>query len=165
MGSFPFEKLAPLTGIISLILFCIGAALLGIYEYLPIADKLKAVLDTNASRIFTGGYLGSISAFFMIWFAGSVYSELREQEGGKGRLSMVAFGGGVASGVSRASGFSAILTSGRELVLWVASPQLKLLPCMIFMPRLGRHVCYYYGSLHRSNSHRLTSHCHVPKLV
>lgn len=112
MGNIRIEKLAPLSGVISLLLFCIGAALLGIYEYLPIADKLKAILDTNASSIFTGGYLGSISAFFMIWFAGSVYSALREQEGGTGRLSMVAFGGGVASGVALASGFSAILTSG-----------------------------------------------------
>jgi hypothetical protein len=53
-----------------------------------------------------------LSAFFMLWFAGSVYSALREREGGTGRLSMVAFGGGVASGVALAIGFSAILASG-----------------------------------------------------
>ena len=47
-----------------------------------------------------------------MWFAGSVFSALREREGGTGRLSMVAFGGGVASGVTLAIGFSAILASG-----------------------------------------------------
>jgi hypothetical protein len=106
------ERLAPLTGVIALVLFSIGAALLGIYEYLPTADRLAEILSENATNVFVGGYIGSISAFFMMWFAGSVFSALREREGGTGRLSMVAFGGGVGSGVALAIGFSAILAAG-----------------------------------------------------
>jgi hypothetical protein len=106
------ERFAPLSGVIAIVLFSIGAALLGIYEYLPTAERLEETLSDNASNVFTGGYIGSISAFFMMWFAGSVFSALREREGGTGRLSMVAFGGGVASGVALAVGFSAILASG-----------------------------------------------------
>ncbi|GMR09208.1 MAG: hypothetical protein BMS9Abin28_0026 [Anaerolineae bacterium] len=106
------EKLAPLTGVVMVVLMAIGAALLGIYDYLPTADRLKEILSDNATNVFAGGYIGSISAFFMIWFTGSVFSALREREGGTGRLSMVAFGGGVASGVALAVGFSAILASG-----------------------------------------------------
>ncbi len=106
------ERLAPLTGVIALVLFSVGAALLGIYDYLPSADRLQEILSDNATNVFAGGYLGSISAFFLIWFAGSVFSALREQEGGTERASMVAFGGGVASGVTLAIGFSAILASG-----------------------------------------------------
>jgi hypothetical protein len=106
------ERLAPLTGVVTVVLMAIGAALLGIYEYLPSADRLKEILSDNATNVFAGGYIGSISAFFLMWFAGSVFSALREREGGTGRLSMVAFGGGVASGVALAIGFSAILVSG-----------------------------------------------------
>lgn len=112
MNKSRLERLAPLTGVIAVVLFGIGAALLGIYEYLPTADRLVEILSGNATNVFAGGYLGSISAFFMIWFAGSVFATLREREGGTGRLSMVAFGGGVASGVVLVLGFSAILASG-----------------------------------------------------
>ncbi len=112
MNESRLERLAPLTGVIALVLFSIGAALLGIYEYLPSADRLREILSDNATNVFAGGYIGSISAFFLIWFAGSVYSALREREGGTGQLSMVAFGGGVGSGVALAIGFSAILASG-----------------------------------------------------
>ena len=112
MNESRLERFAPLTGVITLVLFSIGAALLGIYEYLPTADTLEEILSENATNVFTGGYIGTISAFFMMWFAGSVYSALRDREGGTGRLSMVAFGGGVGSGVALAIGFSAILASG-----------------------------------------------------
>jgi len=112
MNEARLERLAPLTGVISVVLIGIGAALLGIYEYLPTADSLKEILTDNATDVFAGGYIGAISAFFMMWFAGSVFNALREREGGTGWLSMVAFGGGVASGVALAVGFSAILASG-----------------------------------------------------
>ena len=112
MNESRLERLAPLTGVIALVLFSVGAALLGIYDYLPSADRLQEILSDNATNVFAGGYIGSISAFFLMWFAGSVFSALREQEGGTERASMVAFGGGVASGVTLAIGFSAILASG-----------------------------------------------------
>jgi hypothetical protein len=93
MNESRLARLAPLTGVIALVLFSIGAALLGIYDYLPAADRLQEILSDNATNVFAGGYIGSISAFFMIWFAGSVFSVLREREGGTGWLSMIAFGG------------------------------------------------------------------------
>lgn len=112
MNESRLERLAPLTGVIALVLLSIGAALLGIYEYLPTADGLAEILSENATNVFAGGYIGSVSAFFMMWFAGSVFSALRERESGTGQLSMVALGGGVGSGVTLAIGFSAILASG-----------------------------------------------------
>jgi hypothetical protein len=106
------EKLAPLTGVIAVVLLGAGAALFGVYDYLPPAERLQETLSDNAGTVTIGGYLGSISAFFLIWFAGSVFSALREREGGARRLSAVAFGGGVASGIALAIGFSAIIASG-----------------------------------------------------
>ncbi len=112
MTEFRLERLAPLTGAAALVLFSIGAALLGIYDYLPGAERLQEVLSENATNVFAGGYIGSVSAFFMIWFSGSVFSALRKVEGGNGRLSSVALGGGVTAGAALALGFSAILASG-----------------------------------------------------
>jgi hypothetical protein len=109
MNESRLERLAPLTGVVTVVLMMVGAALFGVYDYLPPADRLKEYISDNQTTVFLGGYLGSISAFFLIWFAGSVYSALREREGGTGRLSMVAFGGGVASGVALALGFTAIV--------------------------------------------------------
>jgi hypothetical protein len=106
------ERLAPLTGVVTVVLMMVGAGLFGVYDYLPSAEKVKEILSTNPTRVNLAGYIGSISAFFLIWFAGSVFSALREREGGTGRLSMVAFGGGVASGVALAAGFSVMVASG-----------------------------------------------------
>ena len=68
------ERLAPLTGVIALVLFSIGAALLGIYEYLPSADRLREIMSDNAANVFAGGYIGSISAFFLICGSQAVFS-------------------------------------------------------------------------------------------
>jgi uncharacterized membrane protein len=106
MNKSRLERLAPLTGLISVVLFILSTVVIGFTEYLPPAEKVADFLSGNSSRVSTGGYLGTISAFFMIWFAGSVRSALHEKEGGAGRLSTVAFGGGVAAAVALAFGFS-----------------------------------------------------------
>jgi hypothetical protein len=103
------ERLAPLSGVLAVVLMLLTIVIFGFYEYLPTAETLEDFASDNASRIFAAAYLGLISAFAMMWFAGSLFSGLREREGGSGRLSMVAFGGGVASGVALAAGFSAVL--------------------------------------------------------
>jgi len=112
MNNSRLEKLAPLTGVVAVVLMIIGAALIGALVWLPSADRAVEIFSDNPIRVSAGGFAGSISAIFMIWFAGSVYSALREREGGTGRLSMVAFGGGVSSGVVLAAGFSFVMVSG-----------------------------------------------------
>ena len=112
MNESRIERLAPLTGVVTVVLMMVGAALFGVYDYLPSAEKLNEIISANPTRVYLAGYIGSIAAFFLIWFAGSVFNALREQEGGTGRLSMVAFGGGVASGVALAAGFSTMIASG-----------------------------------------------------
>jgi hypothetical protein len=112
MNNSRLEKLAPLTGVVAVVLIIIGAALIGALVWLPSADRAVEIFSDNPIRVSAGGYAGLISAIFMIWFAGSVYSALREREGGTGRLSLVAFGGGVASGVVLAAGFSFVMVSG-----------------------------------------------------
>ncbi len=113
MNNSRLERLAPLTGAVSVVLMIVGTVLIGAYDYLPPADDIVDFLNANYTRASIGGYLGTISAFFLIWFAGSVHSALRERESGAGRLSMVAFGGGVAGGISLAATF-AVMTAAAQ---------------------------------------------------
>lgn len=112
MNESRLERLAPLTGLVSVVLIILGAVVISNYDYLPPAEKVADFLNSNPTRISRGAYLASISAFFLIWFAGSVRSALREREGGTGQLSMVAFGGGVAAAAAMGTSFTAILNAG-----------------------------------------------------
>ncbi len=106
------EKLSPLTGVVAVILIAVGAGLFGIYEYLPPAEVLRDHFLENDTIVYVSGYLGTLSAFFFIWFAGSLFITLRASEGAAGQFSMLSFGGGLASGVALAAGFSYMAASG-----------------------------------------------------
>ncbi len=112
MNRSRLERLAPLTGLVSVVLLIIGAVVISNYDYLPPAEKVADYLNGNPSRVSTGAYLASISAFFFIWFAGSVRSALIKGEGGTGRLSTVAFGGGVAAAAAMGISFTAVISAG-----------------------------------------------------
>ena len=112
MNESRLERLAPLTGAISGIFLILGSVMIGIYDWLPPAEKIVDFINRNAGRVSFGGYLGALGGIFLIWFTGSVYSALSEHEGGTGRISMVAFGGGVAAAVSLAAGFAAFIAAG-----------------------------------------------------
>lgn len=112
MNNSRYDRLALLSGVVSVALLVIGAAVIGIYDYLPPADEVAAYLGENSARVIAGGYLGSLSAVFLIWFAGSVRSALISPEGGTGRLSNIAFGGGIGASLAIAIGFTIIVTAG-----------------------------------------------------
>jgi hypothetical protein len=100
MKNSRLERLAPLTGALTAVLILAGAVTGVSLDYLPSADRAVEIYSDNPIRVVIDGYLGLLSAVTLIWFSGSVYSALREREGGTGRLSMVAFGGGVASAMA-----------------------------------------------------------------
>jgi hypothetical protein len=115
MNNARFEKLAPLSGAASVLVMIIGTGMLGVYDYLPIGDRLVEIFSGNSTKVITIGYLGFFSAILLMWFAGSIYDALHEREGGYGRLSMVAFGGCVASGLALGIGFSALFAMGARV--------------------------------------------------
>ena len=93
------ERIAPLSGMVFSMLFVLAALLVNNYSYLPPAEDLQSFFVDGAIRIeWFAGYLGALSGVFLIWFAGSVRQSLRPAEGGTGRLSAVAFGGGALGG-------------------------------------------------------------------
>jgi len=90
----------------------VGIVIFNIYEFLPPAERIADLLNSNAPQVYTGGYIASLSTFFLIWFAGTVRSALIAREGGNGQLSTIAFGGGVAAAVVLGISFVGIFTSG-----------------------------------------------------
>jgi hypothetical protein len=99
MDESRLERLAPLTGLIFVVLLITGTVLINNYDFLPTGEELKSFYEDNSFIVWGGHYLVMLSAVFFIWFTGSLRSVLRTAEGGTGRLSAVAFGGGVAVGI------------------------------------------------------------------
>ena len=56
MNSSRFEKLAALTGVISVMLFFAAAGLYGFYEYHPAAEKLQSFFNEHATKSVIRGY-------------------------------------------------------------------------------------------------------------
>jgi hypothetical protein len=59
--------------------------------------------------VVLGSFLLMLAAVAFLWFAGSLRAVLRRKEDGEGRLSAIAFGGGVAAGVFMLAGPAANL--------------------------------------------------------
>lgn len=94
------ERLAAGAGLIFVVLF-IGALSDPVVD--PIGDGASIVagqlLDNRGQARFAV-YAGGLAALALVWFVGSLRSTLRRAEGGNGRLSAVAFAGGVMAGVT-----------------------------------------------------------------
>ncbi|UCD42766.1 MAG: hypothetical protein JSV69_03925 [Chloroflexota bacterium] len=112
MNKSRLDRLVPLTGAVAVMLLVIGVITFNYYEFLPPGEELADFLNNNASQVAAGGYIGSLAAFFLIWFTGSVRSALVEHEGGTGRLSTVAFGGGIAAAIVLGISFIGIFAVG-----------------------------------------------------
>lgn len=108
------DKIEPLSGVLSVVLILIATAIYNMYEYLPAPEKMVEYLSSNPTRTALAGYLGAISGFFLIWFAGVVRGKLLDYEGGGGRLSTISFGGGLAAGIFMIFGFTVMATSGQR---------------------------------------------------
>ncbi len=61
---------------------------------------VAAQLLDHRVRAQLAAYAGGLAAVALVWFVGSLRSTLRRAEGGTGRLSAVAFGGGVMAGAT-----------------------------------------------------------------
>ncbi len=106
-----WEKWAPLSGI-GFVVFLIGSTVLfNFYEYLPDPETIRSHLADNSGTIQIAAALGLVAAFLLGWFAGSVRAAIRRSEGGDGRLSAVAFGGGIVAAAVMAAGYSVMAVS------------------------------------------------------
>lgn len=112
MNQNRLDRLSPLSGVLSVLIMVIGILLFNYYEFLPAAESIAGFMNSNASQVSTGGYIASLSTFFLIWFVGSVRSTLVVHEGGSGRLSTIAFGGGLAAAIVLGISFVGLFAMG-----------------------------------------------------
>lgn len=92
------------------VLLVAGVVTINYYEFMPSAEDAKAFFEANALRVSVGAYLVLLATVLLLWFVGSLRSVLRTAEGGSGRLSAVAFGGGVVGAAAVMAAMSATLT-------------------------------------------------------
>ncbi len=99
MDDAKWERLAAATGIVALVLLMVE------FVMVPTWPKADAATNTiidffveHRTSVLLGEYIGGIGAVaFFLWFLGSLRSFLMLAEGTPGRLSAVAFGGGLVA--------------------------------------------------------------------
>jgi hypothetical protein len=102
MSAQRWERYAPLTGVLAVVLWVVGfLALMSTGTRDPNAspEQVLAYYQTNSVSLVGGGFVFMLGAVSLVWFLGSLRSSLQPAEGGVGRLTSIAFGGGVAMAV------------------------------------------------------------------
>ena len=97
MVSGSWARYAPLSGLVAVALLVASIVVTGfdtVDSNDSVAKVVKFWLDNDSEQI-AGAILGAFSTVFLLWFLGSLRSTLRAAEGGTGRLSSIAYGGGV----------------------------------------------------------------------
>jgi hypothetical protein len=92
-----WERFAPLTGIVAVVLWVIGTI---VAESTDLSEKdtgleVLAVFRNDTNTILTGGITFVFGVVFFIWFLGSLRARLWRAEGGLGRLTAIAYGSGM----------------------------------------------------------------------
>jgi hypothetical protein len=114
MDTGRWARYAPLSGAAFVVLFIVGMLVVNNYDYLPPSDEIQAFYEDGATRVAIGGYLAMLSAFFLLWFAGSVRTSLRSREGEPGRLASIAFGGTVAAAAGTIVTGASLMAGGQR---------------------------------------------------
>jgi hypothetical protein len=117
------DALAPLTGVVAVLLFLLGVLVHDVIGDVPDGDapaaQFAAYYQEEDGSIWWASLLVFIGLAFFLWFVGTLRAALHEVEGGVGRLASIAHAGGVAAAVLIFAGFgtqvsAAILVSDRD---------------------------------------------------
>jgi hypothetical protein len=107
MTAATWDRRAPLTGIVFVVLAVAGNALQGSTPALHGEAAAVAEFYTDkGTAIAVGMMLSLVSVFFLAWFLGSLRHHLAVSEGPGGWMTSVASGGGVATLSLLAAGFA-----------------------------------------------------------
>ena len=93
-----WHRLAPLTGILAVVLWVVGSIILFSDEPESGAapDEIAAHFADNAGRLITGGFLFMLGVAAFLWFLGTLRAALARAEGGVGRVAGIVSAGGTA---------------------------------------------------------------------
>ncbi len=107
MDSRGLERIAPLTGVVFVVLIVLAVVIGG--ETPDTNDSQQAIVDfwkENDTGQIWSSIIGVWATIFFVWFAASVRSALRRAERGPARLSTLSFGGAVIAAVGLLSSLS-----------------------------------------------------------
>jgi hypothetical protein len=113
MDNDRYARYGAATGIIAVILILVGYSIgtQDIPDISASADAWLSWVTDNQSQIQWGTSITVVGLFFYIWFLGSLRSALGAAEGGAGRLTSVAYAGGIVSAGFFVLGLTAIQAS------------------------------------------------------
>jgi hypothetical protein len=92
-----WERLAPLSGLVAVVLFVVGFIVLegNTPEDDVGAQAYLTYFQEEEGSLWVGGWIFSLGVLFFLWFLGSVRAALYGAEMGVGRLASTAYAGGV----------------------------------------------------------------------
>ena len=99
MGTVRAGALAPLTGLVAVVLLVLAASLSGTGGYQASPDEIMAAL-ADPGRAAVGIYLGDLAVFFMIWFTACLDARIRRPVDAGRTTSVVTLGGGLIAAAS-----------------------------------------------------------------
>ena len=120
MRSGSWARYAPLAGLLAVALAVVSIIVAGFDDVSSDDSTAKVVrfwIDNDGEQI-AGAIIAALSLVALVWFLGSLRAALRAAEGGTGRLSAIAYGGGlvlVAGGAVDASLQFAVADSAGEV--------------------------------------------------
>jgi hypothetical protein len=94
-----WERYAPLAGVLAVIGWVLGLIVTGDISSKDKGIELLAYYRAHDGRILAGMVIWAIGTALFVWFLGSLRSRLLAAEGGDGRLSTLAFAGGLATAI------------------------------------------------------------------
>jgi hypothetical protein len=97
MVSGSWARYAPLSGLLAVALLVASIIVTG-FDSVDSNDSTQKVVDfwsDNDSKQVAGAFIGALATVPLLWFLGSLRSALRTGEGGTGRLSAIAYAGGI----------------------------------------------------------------------
>lgn len=98
MRDWDWERIGAATGALSVLAFIVGFAIIPTPPDVDAsAIEVHAYYAEEQDGIRASMVLVTAALFFFIWFLGSLRSALRTAEGGTGRVSSIAFAGGLVS--------------------------------------------------------------------
>jgi hypothetical protein len=94
-----WERLAPLSGVVAVVLFVVGFIVFEVVGDTPDGDagaeQYLSYFREEDGSIWGGSWLFALGIFFFLWFLGSLRAALYRAEGGVGRVASIAYAGGV----------------------------------------------------------------------
>lgn len=96
-----WERLAPLSGIVAVVLFVVGFLVIELVGDTPdddaTAEAYLSYFREDDGSIWGGAWILLVGMFFFLWFLGSLRAAFSLAEGGVGRLTSIAYTGGIGA--------------------------------------------------------------------